>query len=659
MKYRADIDGLRAIAVLAVVFYHLGFTSFFASGYIGVDIFFVISGYLITKIIYKEMLENSFSFLDFYERRIRRIFPVFLFVLLATLLCAHFIAFYDMRNFIDSLFSALIMGGNFYFWQDLNYFSLPSHMKPLLHTWSLGVEEQFYLIFPLILLFLVKRKFSPLLVLSILWLISFGICIMQSNSTADTAFYLLPYRLWELLTGSILAIYGIQGKDLFKNSTQVHLATILAIILLIFSINYLKVFDASFPSFLPIFACLATSLCIAIGNTSANTKNYFTKILSFPLLTFIGKISFSLYLWHWVVIVFAREIIFLESHKLPLEQAFSCLAISFALSIFSYFVIEQPIRKKRILTNRKHLFIAMFALSAFIALLALAMKEEIIPSNMSEDTKYYKSIKSGDYEINFAEFTFDVPELKKANILLFGDISKEPTLFVMGDSHAEMLYFVLDFLAKEHKVSGIFYSSHTYRFFHSLRHGDGDVDNAIENTKILKEYLGKFKNIKALYLSSRWLENVQYFEINSKEIIEDGRLVREKAILEVIDFFEDTKPKVFIKPITPTFSFNTPQRAAKAVRQHPKTSDEFRKLLAIPHSRFLENTAQRQEELEEIQKKRDFELIDFNKKICDDEYCYAVTQEGTLIICDDNHFSREGAMLFQEELLPFILAGKE
>ncbi len=720
MKYRADIDGLRAIAVLSVIFYHLGFTTIFGSGFTGVDIFFVISGYLITSIIYKEILEERFSFLDFYERRIRRIFPIFLTVVLSTLCFAYYINFYDMRNFLNSLFSTLVMGGNFYFWKDTDYFALPSHMKPLLHTWSLGVEEQFYIIFPFILIFLLSEKFSllltsprgkkwellyifkktPILVhLFILWLISFVICIMQSYATVDTAFYLLPYRFWELLSGSILAIATLQEKQhnilkerkihlyfytikfyivrafSFSNSIkQANLFGVTGLLLIIFSVTLLEKLNQPFPSFLALFPCLGALLCIQAGK---NEETFIYKLLSFSLLKNIGKISFSLYLWHWVVIVFARDVVLLDTADLTLKVAFSCLAISFALSIFSYFIIEQPIRKKIILKTRKSLFITVFALTAVIALLAFAVKKEIIPQHISEDVKYYNGI---NIETAYAGRKIPASLIKETRLHFFGDKNIEPTLLIMGDSHALALYVVLDKLAKEHNVAGILHHSGSGLFdvFKGTDNNNTKTKNILKNTELLKKYLSNY-SIQSVFISCRWTRRIfglglavhersdkarnavinQYINPHSHEVITDAILATKLGINDTINFFSKTKPKIFISKPLPEFAWQVPQRATKVVKFFPKTSSQFRELISIPHSLYLNHHRETFQVLEDIRKETDFEYIDLAKNICDGEYCYGTAPDGTAIYYDDDHLSIEGAELFRDEFLPFILAGKK
>ncbi len=668
MKYRADIDGLRALAVLSVIFYHLGFTTFFASGFIGVDIFFVISGYLITSIIYKEMNNSAFSYLDFYERRVRRIFPIFLFVLFVSLIFAHYIAFYDLRGFTNSLFSALIMGGNFHFWKDADYFSLPAHMKPLLHTWSLGVEEQFYLIFPPLLLFFSKRKYPIIPILFFISIISLSICILQSKSTAETAFYLLPYRLWELLAGSILAILAFQNVHIAKSPLQAQILNISALILIFFSIIFLNYFSFSFPSFLPIFPCLGAILFIDAGRY----QNFVTRIFSSKALVFIGKISFSLYLWHWVVIVFAKDSIIINNENSDLYIAISCLSLSFILSICSYFLIEQPIRKKKILKDRKKLFLTMFMATAILAALAFLVKKEILPQlqNMNE-IKYYQDINGMTHSPQYADYKNlgENLQINDAQLIFWGAPNIEPTLFVYGDSHTRTLIAILDKLGKEYHVSGICYG--TNRFLFNTASGTS-IDKAINDTQIIKNYL-KDLNIISILLSSRWGYRFFGYDFNKKESIrptakyfdantntehinpeEAGML----GLLDTIDFFP-ANTKIFIKTAIPEFEYFIPQRASKLIRFYDKNSEEFRKNLSITRESFEDFNKETNEIFKKLSTIRDINFIDVTNKLCDKNRCYGVDEFGVPYYYDDDHLTIDATMLMKEELLPFILSGKK
>ncbi|MEH6568444.1 MAG: acyltransferase, partial [Halioglobus sp.] len=299
LAYRPEIDGLRAIAVLAVVLYHAEFAIFggdpFTGGYIGVDVFFVISGYLITSIIVREIKRESFSFQRFYERRARRILPALFTVMAATLPFAWlYLLPKAMKEYAGSLLSSLFFGSNIWFWREDSYTAEPSALKPLLHTWSLSVEEQFYVLFPVFLLLV--WRFAKQHALSIL-LLGFVICLqiaqIGSAQTPEAAFFLLPFRGWELLAGSILALLELQrgrapGGFAAWSMPAVGLGLIFLSVL---------VFDeqTQHPSYVTLVPVIGSMLIIWFSDPGSS----FTRILGGRIFVGLGLISYSFYLWHF------------------------------------------------------------------------------------------------------------------------------------------------------------------------------------------------------------------------------------------------------------------------------------------------------------------------------------------------------------------------
>ena len=310
LNYRADIDGLRAISVFAVIFYHANFFvldhELFQGGFIGVDIFFVISGFLITSLILKEIYNNNFSITDFYTRRIRRIIPVLFFVILFSIPIAYiFLLPSSLVDFFQSVLSTLIFSSNFYFHHTgLIYGGPDSSLKPLLHTWSLSVEEQFYVIFPLILILLSKFLKNYIFHFFIIFFF-IGFISTQIISTKFPLynFYFINVRIWELLAGSIVAYLNI-NSIIYKNKITNYLP-LLGLILILFSILYLRD-EMSLPSIYTLPAVVGTCLIILFNNS----ENFITKVLSLKVFVFFGLISYSLYLWHFPLFAFYNYIFF-------------------------------------------------------------------------------------------------------------------------------------------------------------------------------------------------------------------------------------------------------------------------------------------------------------------------------------------------------------
>ena len=364
LTYRPEIDGLRAIAVVAVILYHAQITIFghqpFKGGFIGVDIFFVISGYLITSIILKELITTgSFSFKHFYERRIRRILPALLFVMLVSLPFAWmYLLPSSLINFSKSILYSLGFSSNFYFWYSgQQYFDEWSMYKPFLHTWSLSVEEQYYIIFPVVLLITFKyfRKYL-INILIFLTILSVLMAQLGSKTISSSSFYFLHTRMWELLSGSILAYFEITLGHRSKNKKMNFILPSIGLFLIVYFILFYdnKIFHPSFYSLPPI---IGTCLIIWFSHKD----EFITKILSTKLFVGIGLISYSLYLWHFPIFSFMRVTQITPGGSLikKLGLALAVLLISF----ISYYFIEQPFRNKN---NKFKIIISIIMFSIFL-----------------------------------------------------------------------------------------------------------------------------------------------------------------------------------------------------------------------------------------------------------------------------------------------------
>jgi peptidoglycan/LPS O-acetylase OafA/YrhL len=332
--YRSEIDGLRAVAVLSVIVFHFSAQPL-AGGYLGVDIFFVLSGFLITSIIWREMLNGNFSIARFYDRRIRRIIPALLFLLTTTSILALFILLpSDLGKYAKSVLATIVFATNVFFFRDTGYFSSAAEEKPLLHLWSLGIEEQFYIFFPLLLMFVAvkAKKYTFALVAA------FSVCslllsaFLLSIDLDHFSFYLLPPRAWELGAGALVALWARPASNASRP------AAILAwvgLALITFGLITGKHF---IPAFIPeaITVVLGTSLFILAAHDKAAGK-----LMSSRPLVFIGLISYSLYLWHWPAIVFSKYFLVrdLYWHEITLAVIFM-----FTMAIVSWRWIERPFR---------------------------------------------------------------------------------------------------------------------------------------------------------------------------------------------------------------------------------------------------------------------------------------------------------------------------
>jgi peptidoglycan/LPS O-acetylase OafA/YrhL len=344
MNYRPEIDGLRAIAVVPVILFHANL-GIMPGGFVGVDVFFVISGYLITTILLNDLATRRFSIVNFYERRMRRIAPALLFVCVA---CLPFAAMWmlppELKAFGKSLFHALLMVSNFELWDDVSYFAAKNELKPLLHTWSLSVEEQFYLVFPVLLWALrgFERR-TMFWIVAVLSALSFALTWPIGRIDPVANFYLPFTRLWELSAGSLLAIGGV-GRIEIPDRAKAALA-MAGLVAIILACIFLPS-TGGYPGLATLVPCIGTMLVLAY----ASPDNLAGRLLALRLLVGIGLISYSLYLWHQPVFAFAR---LRAMDMLPAWSYALLIALTFALAIFSYYCVERPFRRSARIGRRQ------------------------------------------------------------------------------------------------------------------------------------------------------------------------------------------------------------------------------------------------------------------------------------------------------------------
>lgn len=449
MKYRSDIDGLRTIAVGLVILNHVGF-SFFSGGFVGVDVFFVISGFLITAIIFPMIKDKNFSITWFLSRRIKRLMPVLLFVIFVTMLVFSFILLpQDLIKFYRSIIWVILYGANFFFWREHGgYFDGGSKEAPLLHTWSLAVEEQYYMLWPLMLM--VAIKFFGGKATAYLSLVVFIVATVFSQwgteVTLGAAYYLLPTRFFELLMGSCLAIFWHQLPE--SNAKVHHIISILGLSLIAGS-SLLLSEHSPFPGYNALYPVVGTALLIY------SSKGIINKFLSLRPMVFTGNISYSLYLWHWPVFVAIRYM----SVDFTLPVQIAAIIFTYGLAILSWKYIEQPLRHVKLSSFSKVATTMYLVPSAFIILVALGgiysegykerFSAEVVQMDLALNSFASKSRVDCHAAFRNSE---NLPDEK----CRFGDLANDniSKFFVFGDSHANHLVPFLETLALEAKSVG-------------------------------------------------------------------------------------------------------------------------------------------------------------------------------------------------------------
>lgn len=437
MRYRPEIDGLRALAVLPVIFFHAGF-DFFRGGFVGVDIFFVISGYLITTIIISELAEGKFSIINFYERRARRILPALFFVMLV---CLPFFWFWlsplYLKDFGQSLIAVSTFSSNILFWSESGYFETASELKPLLHTWSLALEEQYYIIFPIFLMIVWCLGIKWILILlTLIFILSLGISEWGVLYHPNAAFYSLPTRGWELLVGVFAAFY-LKYNDYLKSNSLNQLISLIGCGMIIYAI---VVFDSKtpFPGLNALVPTIGTGLLIlsAVPNTLAH------KLFSLKPIVGIGLISYSAYLWHQPILAFTNYGILGEVSNL---LTLSICASSFILAWFSWRYVEKPFRDNSKVSRS---FIFKFSIGGIIFFSLIGQWLNVIDGGLKfmpleQKRVFSRFINTANYsDKHYAKI--ELKEFDKTNdkrdILIIGDSFSQDLVNAVFEAEMDEIY---------------------------------------------------------------------------------------------------------------------------------------------------------------------------------------------------------------------------
>ncbi len=434
-----DVQGLRAFAVLSVLLCHVG--SFLPGGYIGVDIFFVISGFVITKSIYSEFkVSNKINFRNFYSRRIKRILPLTCFVLFLTSVIAIIIVpDSDYYHFVGSLKSSILFFSNFYFWGNTNYFSPTAQLIPILHTWSLSVEEQFYIILPIIIFITQLYSFSFKIIIFITTILSFLLSTYLNSRYPVANFYLLPSRIFEFGIGILLYLYKEDIVKIYIFNVNHNFWNILSLNILLIS-SFLFNQNSNTPNFLIVFPLLAVCYIIIFGSNSYIIRLIFHN----KFIQFIGLISFSLYLFHQPIFVFYRKFELYEFLFIP-----ASIFLTFILSIFSYFFIEKKFRYKVSIRNILIIYILFFVWALFISTTSfLQYRNALLIS--SENKKYYFNkmeyidYRKNNWPDNIKSINENSSILKYKKILVIGDsISEDVAIGLKIQSNTKIAYAII------------------------------------------------------------------------------------------------------------------------------------------------------------------------------------------------------------------------
>lgn len=621
-SYRADVDGLRAVAVLAVVFFHLHVG--FSGGYVGVDVFFVISGYLITGYVLNELRSGTFSLKAFYLRRLRRLAP-------ALVLCSMLVSAIawcvlypeDLRSFGASLGLQFVALQNFFFLAVGEYFR-GSDSKPLLHTWSLAVEEQFYLVWPLLLL--LTRRFSLLkkgLLLGALMAVSFGLNLALFAVSPKASFFMLPPRAWELGIGGMVAMLEQEGLLTGWASPSMRSAVgALGLAMILFSIFVLDS-NTAFPGWAALLPVAGAALVIVAGIGGSNSVG---RILEHPAVVHVGLISYPLYLWHWPIIAFLHY-----THRDPGSPGYAVLTClgSGVLAEFTFRFVERPIRDRRWFPSSRSLLLASAASVGALALVAghlylsLGAAYRFEPAARALLTAPFRS------RIDRCGTVFRMLHPRDQVCALSRAAVPKRKVLLWGNSHGDMWSGMLAELAKEHQAS-LYLNARNCRAT-----SDSAFCGPVVQKSILQFIVGE--QITDVVLASSWYGE---YEINDETL--------EKSLEAVVANLEGLSVRIWLVVDTPRGLLLDPITAFEKNPSAPAPGK-------VPLSEFRPRQQRELSYFSQLASRhKDVNVIDPSSGLCDAEVCSA--GRGNVIWYRDwSHVTDEGARTATGQFAPIFL----
>jgi peptidoglycan/LPS O-acetylase OafA/YrhL len=635
MRYRPDVDGLRAIAVLSVVIFHFAHERL-AGGYLGVDIFFVLSGFLITKIIHREIADGHFTMSGFYERRVRRIAPALLFMLVVVSATASFVLLpADLEGYGKALLSTLAFVANIYSWRDTDYFARAAEDKPLLHMWSLGVEEQFYIAFPLILAFIVRRwprfalPFTAALTVSSFALNVFALKI----GAANPAFYLFPTRAWELGLGAMVALAASDAAGSPRARLPLSILSGIAILTIAFSLVHPVPPWAALPD-----ATLTVAATATLMLAGATISTPVTRLLSVKPLVWVGLISYSLYLWHWPVIVLARY--FLVRDLTPAE-VFASFVLMLVLAWVSYRFVEKPFRARSFPVVRLYLLSGGgAALLAIVGLILIRL--DGLPWRLNSEAAIINQAVGTNFRCPVSDL---LPfGASRACVLNLG--SRDPAdaeLVLLGNSHAQMYAPVVRQILSERKTAGLLVPLNGCLPTVSANVNADCLSMAQRNL----ESLAALKKLRTVVVASNWSLDVPALVDRHGGQIDNGG--NRAVILAYDDLVEKLKAQgtkvVLVGPIAePGWDV-----ASEISRKRAFGWRETRPL-GLPTRQFLERFGGVHEHFEARQ---DMTLLRPDRVQCDPESCRFIV-DGRSLFADSNHLAEAELWRFRDTFAAVI-----
>lgn len=640
LEYRADIDGLRAIAILSVLLFHAGVDGF-SGGFVGVDIFFVISGFLITATLVREIKEKRLSLLGFYERRFRRILPMAFFVILMCIIVGYFVLdSYHYKKLAESVFANNVFLSNIYFQGEVSYFDDPSELKPLLHTWTLAVEEQFYLIFPITLVLISYFRVSGVRWLYMALAVSFMLSVYMTGNNSSEAFYYVHSRAWQFLLGGVLAL-SFSSRS--RNDRGTSLIAGVGLFLIVYSIVTFTE-ETRFPGPYAAIPSMGAAFIIYSGS---NGSTFVSRLLSLQPFVFIGLISYSLYLWHWPIFVFFK---FYNIIELGSWQKIGLIIISVFLSFLSYRFIETPIRLRRVFESRHSLFLGTAVITVvFVFTSVLLVKSEGLPQRYSSEGLL--QIHAEDHE---GEHWFDCERALLRNqetLCTLGSIG-EPEFLLWGDSHARAIASAISMSAARRGASGVLATRSACPPLDGIER-PGRRTCHIFN-KGIHAYIADHPGIRTVILAARWtisVESHRYKQENGMSIrlidisdIENSglsnALLFERGLRRTINKIQQQGIRVVLMRPIPEVGYDVPSALHAAVL----TGRDVNAIIAPTFPEYARRNANVTAIINRLEHELHITTVNPASLLCDQDVCRVATDDGFALYRDDDHLSTYGSI---------------
>jgi peptidoglycan/LPS O-acetylase OafA/YrhL len=622
LSYRADIDGLRAIAVLLVVIFHFRLAGNAHSGFIGVDIFFVISGYLITQVIHQDLLAQRFTLAQFWLKRVRRLAPALLAVMLGTLAWGWLTLMpQDFKALAQHALAAQTYVANIYFWRNVNYFGFAAADVQLLHTWSLAVEEQFYLLFPLAMLLVWRfARRHLVLCLVIAALLSFALNLWFVGRKPEATFYLMPTRAWELLAGALLALLPARW---WQAPSSVRLAVGAAGLGCIAVALLTHQPSTPFPGW---FALWPVAAGVALLWAGGGGDHVLSRALSHPVATYIGKISYPLYLVHWPVNVYAGSA-HVSGYGAGWRAAMLLLSVALAAAIYHF--IEQPVRKRLVLRTDRPMFGAYLATTAAtVALAGVIVFSQGLPQRYAPEVLRLAAY-ANDRGPAFSECEYGT------TLCTIGDTRAEPTWLVYGDSHAWATRAVFDQWLKRSGKSAYFTFLHACPPIKGFASADGRDQCAQFNERVVQAAAQK-SSVRKVFVVSVWAME------DSGDNTPDGRAGWREQLGQTLGVWHGMGKQVYVWEPVPGALGHVPRFMAAAARTGQQQALE---------PSLAEYRARREPFFATLQANAAVVTGRFSPSaaLCRTERC-SVTIDGQPAYSDNNHITHSSAAFWAQAL---------